>query len=372
MNRKIAIASAAAVVLVCAGTLSFLTGQQSAESAAAPEGARQGPPPAIVTTAAAVQTQLAPQSETPGSVVSKRDSLVAAATAGKIEWVAEVGAEVNEGDVIARLEVNDAQFVRDDAAAQVRMLRARANYQNALYERFAGLGEDAGESEASMDEMRSRRDEARQSLAQAQVALERAQVNLQRTTVTAPFAGRVVSQESQVGEFATAGTELVRLVDTVGLEVTARAPASLVRNISVGGQIPVVNGQENALGVVRAIIPVGDELSRLLELRVELPDTTWFIGSPVRLMLPTAAERNVIAVPRDALVLRADRISVFLADNDNTAKRVDVTLGIADGDLIEVIGNVKDGDQVIIRGGERLRDGQSVTISSSITDDISV
>ena len=80
--------------------------------------------------------------------------------------------------------------------------------------------------------------------------------------------------------------------------------------------------------------------------------------------LPATAPRRVTAVPRDALVLRADRVSVFVIGEENTARRVDVELGAAEGNFIEVTGDVRPGDSVVIRGGERLRDGQAVTIST--------
>ena len=365
MKRNILFAGGAAAILIAAGTLSFMAGSEKA-GAVAEDGAQaqQGPPPAAVSTAKAVSRALAPLSETPGSVVSTRDSLVAAATSGKIEWVADVGAEVNEGDVVARIEQADAIFARDNAAADVRRLTARAEYQSALYERFSGLGEDAGESEATMDEMRATRDEARHALSQARVALRRAEVNLERTEVKAPFAGRIVSRETQIGEYATPGAEIIRLVDTYGLEVTARAPAGLARNISAGDKIRVANGADTIDATVRAIVPVGDALSRMLELRLELPRTNWYIGSAVRVRLPAAARRLVTAVPRDALILRADRISVFVVTEEGAARQVDVETGTAEGKFIEVVGDIEPGDTVVIRGGERLRDGQSVTIST--------
>lgn len=370
MNRKLVIAGAAGAVLIVAGVGAYLYGGKAGVSAGAeePNEAQSGPPPAPVAVAKAEQRRLAPRSETPGSVVSTRDSLVAAATSGKIEWVAEIGAEVEEGDVIARIEAADAELTRDNGAAEVARLRARADYLERLYERFVSLGDEAGESEASLDEMRSNRDEARQELTQAEVALRRAQINLARTEVKAPFAGRVVSQESQIGEFANPGTELIRLVDTRRLEVTARAPAGLARNINAGDVIKVSNGAETADATVRAVVPVGDALSRMLELRLELPESAWYIGSAVRVSLPAAAARIVTAVPRDALVLRADRISVYVIDAENKAKRVDVELGAAEGEAIEVIGEINPGDNVVVRGGERLRDGQLVTISTLISE----
>jgi RND family efflux transporter MFP subunit len=369
MNRKTFLAGGAAFALIAAGTMAFFYGNNVGADAEAVEGAdqaRQGPPPAAVAVAKAEMRALAPRSEVPGSVVSTRDSLIAAATSGKIEWVAEIGVEVEEGDIIAHIESADAEFTRDDSIAQVRRLQARAEYLDSLHKRFIGLGEDAGESEARLDEMKSNRDEAFQAVAQAEVALRRAQINLERTEVRAPFAGRIVSREIQVGEFANPGTGLVRLVDTRRYEVTARAPANLARNVQAGEAIRVVNGAQTTDAIVRAVVPVGDNRSRMLELRLELPDTAWYIGSAVRVSLPAAQARTVIAVPRDALILRADRISVFVIGDDDTARRLDVELGSAEGDYIEAIGDIQAGDRVVIRGGERLRDGQSVTISSYI------
>lgn len=368
MKRNFTLAGAAGLALIAAAGGAYLygghVGAQDGEEAGETAAATQAPPPAPVVLAKAEIKSLAPRAETPGAVVSVRDSRVAAATAGKIEWVANVGVEVEEGDVIARLDRADATFTRDDTAAQVRRLRARADYLESFYQRFAGL-EEAGESEASMDEMRANRDEAVQALRQAEVALQRAEINLERTEVKAPFAGRIVSQESQVGEFANPGTELVRLVDTKHLEVTARAPAGLTRNIAPGETIRVANGSESLDAVVRAVVPVGDALSRMLEIRLELPETDWYIGSAVRVSLPSERARMATAVPRDALVLRADRVSIYKIEESNVAKRIDVELGAAEGDFIEIIGDIAPGEDVVIRGGERLRDGQLITLATT-------
>lgn len=360
------------LLIAAAGAGAFFYGghvganTQTADAEAQP--APQGPPPAPVAVAQVMQKSLAPRAETPGAIVSVRDSRIAAATSGKIDWVAPVGAEVGEGEVVARLEQADAKFTRDDTAAQVRRLAARADYLDSLYKRYLGLGQDAGESEATLDEMRANRDEAMQALAQARVALQRAEVNLERTIVRAPFAGRVASQEAQIGEFANPGTELVRLVDTRHLEVTTRAPAGLTRNIEAGETIKVANGPETLDARVRAVVPVGDDRSRMLEIRLELPETNWYIGSAVRVSLPSDRPRSVTAVPRDALVLRADRISVYVVGEDMTAKRIDVEIGAAEGEFIEVLGDVKPGESVVIRGGERLRDGQKVVFAETARD----
>ncbi|MEL7486690.1 MAG: efflux RND transporter periplasmic adaptor subunit [Pseudomonadota bacterium] len=361
-NRSVFIASAVAALLIAGGG-AYVVGVQSNAAPTSEDGGGDGPPPAVVQTATAVTASLAPSSEVPGSVVSVQDSLIAAATSGKIEWVAEVGAVIAKGEIIARIDPADAAIARDDAAAEIRRLQARADYLDRNYERFVGLGDESGESEASLDAMRADRDEARVALDRARVALRRAETMLDRTEVRAPFDGRVVSREIQVGEFAAPGAAIARLVDIGTLEVSAQAPSALVGNVAPGDTVSITHGADRVAAPIRAIVPVGDEISRTLELRLALDDADWHIGAAVQVRLPSAAARMVTAAPRDALVLRANRVSVYTIDDDNIAHRRDVRLGAADGDLIEVIGDVAPGDRLVIRGGERLRDGQAVEIA---------
>ena len=67
-------------------------------------------------------------------------------------------------------------------------------------------------------------------------------------------------------------------------------------------------------------------------------------------------------VPRDALVIRENVIKVFRILEDNTAEAVSVKTGIANDQLIEVIGNITQGDKIVVRGNERLRPQQQVKI----------
>ncbi len=324
--------------------------------------APSGPPPAPVVVSEAVKTVLTPYAEAPGSAVSVGDSLVSAATGGKVEWIAEIGAEIQKGDVIARIDPADAQLARDEARADIGRLQARADFLKTRVARFESLGEEAGESEVVLDEMRANRDEAQQNLARARVTLKRAEINLDRTEIKAPFSGRIVSREIEVGEFSNIGSPIARLVDTKNLEVTARAPAQLIANIAAGDEVDVLYRDATVAAIVRAVVPVGDEISRTLEMRLSLDQTGWPIGAPVRVKVPAAAAKSSIAVHRDALILRADRVAVFKVNDDNVATRIDVETGIGDGELIEVIGDIAEGDRVIVRGAERLRDGQTVTI----------
>jgi len=359
--RKHKLLAAAGALSLAAGGV-ILTGVFQPKADAAQATAPQGPPPAPVRVAEAVMTELAPHAGAPGSVVSMSDSQIAAATPGPVLWVAEVGAEVAKGEIIARIDPADAAASRDEARADVGRLAARAEQLSKLVERYEALGEDGGESEAAIDELRANRDAARHDLARARVSLRRAETALARTEVKAPFAGRIVARQTEVGEFVSPGAPIVRLVNTEELEVAARASDALLSSVAPGDVVAVRNGDQTIEAAVLAVVPVGDEQTRTLEVRLGLPKTDWRVGAAVEVRLPRTAKKRVLAVHRDALILRTDRVSVFVVGEGDAARQVDVEIGAADGDLIEVIGDIKAGERVVIRGGERLRDGQKVLV----------
>ena len=87
-------------------------------------------------------------------------------------------------------------------------------------------------------------------------------------------------------------------------------------------------------------------------------------GHAVRVSVPVSRPKMVVAVPRDALVIRQKNVSVFRINQDNIAEFVAVKTGLSEGESIEVIGDIKPGEQVVIRGNERLRPGQKVTLQA--------
>ena len=101
----------------------------------------------------------------------------------------------------------------------------------------------------------------------------------------------------------------------------------------------------------------------MFEVRLDVDAETWTVGESVRLSMPTSAAKEVLAVPRDALILRREGSSVFKILADNTVEQVNVITGLGAGSYIEVAGQINLGDKVVVRGGERLSSGMTVRIS---------
>jgi len=329
------------------------------EQSNADAAARSGPPPAAVAIAYSRTMTMAPHTVLPGTVVSTRDAVIAAETSGKVLRVAFVGDVIELGDSIAELDSKNAQQLVDQRRAELQRLQSLYTYHSNYFKRINIEESKLGIPEIGIAQLKSNVETAKADVARATSALASANTDLQRASISAPFAGSVVSQSIQPGEFAQIGSPIARLVDTKNLEISARVPAALLQPIEPGTLLNVTGMGKTLQAPMRALVPVGDSVSRTMELRISLQDSGLLVGSPVRVSLPSAMPKEVVAVPRDAIVLRADSQYIFVI-KDGKAERQEVELGYAQGDMIEVIGNVAPDAVVVIRGGERLRDGQDV------------
>ncbi len=98
----------------------------------------------------------------------------------------------------------------------------------------------------------------------------------------------------------------------------------------------------------------------MIEVRLALPGGAGLVGDAAKVFIPSALPRSVLAVPRDALVLREENTYVFKVDKKGQAQRVAVETGSEEGALVEVKGLIAPGERIIVRGAERLEAGQKV------------
>lgn len=323
-----------------------------------------GPPPANVAIDHAQTMVMSPHTVLPGTVVSVRDAVIASETSGKVLSVAFVGDVIDADDSLAEIDPQNAEQMVEQRRAELQRLQSLYQYHSDYYKRVGVEENKLGIPEIGIAELRSNVETAKADVSRAKAALKSAENDLNRTSIKAPFPGRVVSQSIQPGEYAQIGSPVARLVDTVNLEISARVPAALVQPIEPGTLLEVQGNGLSFQAPVRALVPVGDSISRTMELRVTLKDSGLLVGSPVRVSLPSAAPKEVVAIPRDAVILRTDSQYVFVIEEGKAVRR-DVELGYAEGDMIEVIGDVSPNASVVVRGGERLRDGQLVSYEES-------
>lgn len=300
-----------------------------------------------------------------GTVISQNDARIAAETDGRITWVADVGSRIGQGEAIARIDAEDLRLDLADKEAQLDSLKSQLKYRDSNLKRLQKLAASNNAAENQLDEAQSELDMMQQEIKRAEVAIAQIKRRIEQTAVLAPFPGIVAERVVQVGEFVNRGAQVARLVDTEHREIRAQAPLSVAKWIREGMQVSVEHKAQESLSPVTYVIPVGDQRSRMFEVRIAANDPAWIVGSPVRVALPNSEPRELVAIPRDGLVLRGNNIYVMRVNSDNTVEKVAVETGIGLGGFVEVIGNVNQGDRIITRGGERVQPGQAVSISDS-------
>lgn len=345
-------------------------------SAASPVLAQGGP------TAVGVQpVEMRELSETApvfAQITTARDGAVASRVAGNVETVHVLaGDRVEKGDLLVELDRELLEILLAQSEAQLReaeagidTARVQVDRTQKAFDRVAALQESSSFSQGRFDEAQSDMLDARAQLVQAEARVRsgksvvaETRYQLERSRITAPFSGTVIEVNTIPGAFIQAGAPVVRLLDTDAFEVEAGVPGRYVDYLQPGQSVLAVfeNGQEVTLQV-RAILPLEDPATRTRDVRFtgqNLDNVGQAVGQSLTVNIAVGEARELLSVPKDALVQSAAGWTVFVAAEGKAEART-VRIGVPLDDRYEVISGLETGEMVVVRGNERLRPGQEI------------
>lgn len=318
--------------------------------------------PPIVRVEPVVFAELAPTIPVPGTVYSRYDAKLSAEVEGNLVRISEVGEWVRKGEIFAQIDDTPLRLRSNEYEGIVARAQSRVAFLEREVARLRELASQNVAAKRQLDETESDLAVASSEVMIAKAQLEQVNDQLNRTRIRAPFDGRVTERLATLGERVSEGDPVVRLINPGSIEVIARVPLRSLDYVSEGNSVEVESDRRVDTGTVRTIVPYGDARSHMFEVRIDVDASHWTVGENVRINIPTAKAQRLLAVPRDALILRRDGASVFRIGGDESAERVQVIPGLGDGTLIAVTGELSAGDRVVVRGGERLQAGQRVQI----------
>lgn len=318
--------------------------------------------PSPVQVAQAQIRELAPSVRATGIVRSRAAADLAAAVAGRLQWVAELGTAVALGQLVARLDTRELALARAGQAARVKRAQVSLTALDREFTRLRASGNAV--PRFNVDQAESNRDLAEADLQVARAELAQTDDQLARSRLTAPFAGVVADRVRRAGEEVGRGDVIARIVDPDELEIRLFVPLRHVRSVQPGAEVDVVADQREFTARVSRIVPAGDPRSQSFEVLVKAPavDGLLTAGNTVQVRLPLGEPQRRLSVPRDALIIRADGLYVVRMSAERRAQRVPVKAGVADGDWIAVDGTLRAGDTVVVRGGETLRGDEKLDV----------
>ncbi|MEM9384923.1 MAG: efflux RND transporter periplasmic adaptor subunit [Pseudomonadota bacterium] len=328
----------------------------------------------------AAEVSLAPsaaQVPLTGTVVARRVSQVSAELAGYVASIAvDVGDEVSTGDAIAQLDATIALINLQAAQATVTQSETALADAGRRRDETRELVAKSNVAESQYESLVAEVDQAGAVLARNKAALALREALLSRHRITAPFAGVVATRSTEAGEWLQPGATVVELQELDVVRVRVDVPQALYPRIAVGTGAQVTFDaypNEPWRAAVSIRVPVTDASNRAFPVLLELDNRDRLLtpGMSARVSLQVTGERRgeTVAVPRDAVSRGPDgvtRVWVIRAatNSDRTVQPVAVRLGRSFDALVEVIGGdpLQAGEQVVIRGNETLRAGQSVRL----------
>lgn len=314
-----------------------------------------------------------------GQVVASRESAVAARVGGVVVDVSvRVGDVIKEGSILASLDtellaidLRAAQAAASESRAGIEVARAGLLLAERGFARVEGLRDTNAFSQGQFDDREGELARARGELARAEAhllsseaALARAQYDFERAVIRAPFDGVVLEVGVDPGEFIQLGAQVALLIDTTAIEVEANVPSQYVANLypeqAVTGQSDT--GVKIDL-IVRALLPIESSATRTRPVRfqADLADSgsPVAVGQSVTVNVPVTEARDALLVPKDAVIQSRGAWTVFL-HRDGKAVPQSIEIGESFGSEFEVLSGLKPGDEVVVRGNERLRPMQDI------------
>ncbi len=264
----------------------------------------------------------------------------------------EVGDGVTRGDVLAQLDLEllEAAFIEAEANLKFQTY----NYDRSLKLFSEGSISERAHFAAEYDFHRAK--SAAQTLAH-RIAYGR---------VRAPFSGQIAKRYIAQGQRIAQGGAAFRLVQTDSLRVAAWVAESEIVDFGKGSRVTLgldALPRETFAGAIAQVGPAAEPAQRVFPIEVHLPNPTGRIrpGMIGTLKAVRRIYREVIVIPREAVLERETGPVAFVVDG-NTARLRPLELGAAEADRVVVQRGLSFGDQLVVKGGRDLIDGDHVIV----------
>ena len=306
-----------------------------------------------------------------GTVYSRETTVVSAQVMSRIQQVV-----VREGDAV---KAGQTLVVLDDATLRAASDQAQAGVnaaqsQQAAAEtdsklaastlaRYRQLEAQKSVSPQEMDEVTRRAEAAaaRLEAVRAQTEVARAQESgahtmLGYTRLVAPFSGVVTARMADPGTMAAPGVPLLQIDQAGALQLQVTVDQSAIGVVRKGMKVQVEvegSGPNGMSGSIAEIVPAADPASHGFLVKIDLPSSNQLRAGMYGTAEIGNGTRQAMLIPRSAVVSRGSLASAYLIDDHGIAQLRYLTLGAAQGNLVEVLSGVSAGEKLVDAPADR-------------------
>lgn len=286
------------------------------------------------------------------------------------------GDRVGKGQVLAELDTEATTLQLKQAQAALAVAQANFNNAQTNLERMERLSKEKAVSDQQYEQVKLGYDSAKAQLEQAQAAVNLAQHSLDVSILKAPFGGVVASKNAEVGDVinpmmggfspGSAGG-VVTLVDFSRVKIRVEVSGADIGRIQKGQtailRVPTNPGQEFK-GTVSVVNLAADPQTKKfgIEVRVDNPDQVLRPGTFGEVVIEVLSHEDALVIPQKAVL---ENKYVFLAQNGKAARK-EITLGLQNTTMVEVTSGIAEGDLVIAEGNFGLEEGAPIEVSGEV------
>jgi len=355
-------------------------------------GCHGGDSPAVSSTPQTVQAHIVESVErqvplnlgSTGTVQARESAMVSAQVMGRIQQVlVREGDSVRAGqtlvvldDTALRSSVEQAQAGVKAAQSAQAAAQTNAALAASTLARYKQLDAQKSVSPQELDEVSRRAEAAAANLeaVRAQTDAARAQENGTRTMASytrlvAPFAGTVTSRMADPGTMAAPGVPLLKIDQAGPLQLNASVDESAIGAIHKGMKVPVTidsASSSNLGGTVAEIVPAADPTSHSFLVKIDLPSSSQIRAGMYGTAMFANGTKEAILIPRSAVIARGSLSCAFVLDSQGVSQLRYLTLGAAQGGLVEVLSGISTGEKLVDAPSDRDLAGKHVEFGEGV------
>jgi membrane fusion protein (multidrug efflux system) len=318
---------------------------------------KMGPPPEAVGTAPAQTQDWVGTLVATGSISAAKGVTVSNDAPGVVAAIRfDSGDVVKQGQILLELDSSVERANLSSAIARRDLAQVNTDRSKVLFGKDAIAKSDVDTNEATL---RS---------AIADVGALQAQID--RKIVRAPFAGKLGIRAVNLGQYLNPGTMITVLQAVEAVYADFTLPQQKLEIVKVGMPVKVQTDAGAVLdGTIAAVDPTLDTATRTLRVRAALPNQSEKLrpGMYVNVAVILPGNQSVVAAPQTAVVHAPYGDSVFVVedkDGGKVARQQFVRLGEARGDFVAILDGVTAGQELVVEGAFKLRNGARLMINN--------
>ncbi len=306
-----------------------------------------------------------------GVIEAKKKIVINPDIGGKIAGIhVEEGDRVRKGQVLAELDTRAIRLQLEQAEAQQAVAEASFRDARNNLERWERLRKESAVSEQQYEQVKLAHDAAQSQLQQAGATVNLAKYNLDVSIMEAPFDGIVAAKNAEVGDVVNplmggfgAASGVLTLMDFSTVKISVEVSQKDIVRIAKGqtAYVRVTAYPDKVFeGRVSVVNLAADPLSKKfgVEVQVSNPDLQLKPNTFGDVALEVSSHENALVIPQQAVL---EDSFVYVAENGKALKR-EITIGLQDNALLEVIQGLSEGELVVVEGNYGLDEGAEIEV----------